>query len=166
MKNLNEKFKKIKLLVLDFDVVMTDNRVLVSEGGKESVLCHRGDGLGIEMLNKQGIEVVVISKEKNPVVQARCKKLDIKCWQGADRKNNLLLREIKKRNLELANVCFIGNDINDLECIKIAGIGIAVADSHQSILKIADYVTNKLGGGGAIREVCDLLLSSKNYEFQ
>ncbi len=161
MKNLAKKFKKIKLLVLDFDGVMTDNRVLVSEDGKESVFCNRGDGLGIELLRKEGIEVVVISKEKNKVVQARCKKLKIECCQGIDDKYKLFLKEIKKRKLKLENVCFVGNDINDLDCVKAAGAGIAVADSHSSLLKIADYVTKKKGGRGAVREVADIIIESK-----
>lgn len=152
----------MKLLVLDFDGVMTDNRVLVSEDGKESVFCNRSDGLGIEMLKKKGIEVIVISKEKNKVVQVRCKKLRIKCLQGIDDKYSLFLKEIKKRKLKLENVCFIGNDINDLECIKNAGIGVAVADSYKPVLNIADYITNKRGGQGVVREVIDLILKGKN----
>jgi len=161
MKKINKKLQKIKLLVLDFDGVMTDNRVLISEEGKESVFCNRGDGLGIEILKKKGIEVVVISKESNKVVQARCKKLKIKYLKGVDEKYKLFLKEIKRRNLGLENVCFIGNDINDSECIKNAGIGVAVADSHKSVLKIADYITRKKGGGGAVREVIDLILNVK-----
>lgn len=166
MEGINEKLKKIKLLVLDFDGVMTDNRVLVSEDGKEAVFCNRSDGFGIEMLKNKGIEVVVISKEKNKVVHTRCKKLKIECWQGINEKSKLFSKEIKKRNLELENVCFVGNDINDLECIQKAGIGVAVADSHQSILNAADYITNNKGGYGAVREICDLLLLSKNYGLQ
>jgi len=162
MDNFDKKrFKKIKLFVLDFDGVLTDNRVLVSEDGRESVFCHRGDGLGIEMLKKEGIETVVISKEKNPVVRARCNKLKIECWQGIDDKETIFLREIEKRNLELENVCFIGNDITDLECIKKAGLGVAVADSEEPVLNIADYITKRKGGKGAVRELCNLILESR-----
>jgi len=156
-----KKFKRIKLLVLDFDGVMTDNRVLVSEDGKESVFCNRSDGLGVELLKKEGIEVVVISKEKNKVVQARCKKLKIKCWNGIDNKYKLFLKEIKKRKLKLENICFIGNDISDLNCVRAAGVGIAVADSHSSLLKIADYITKEKGGEGAVREITELIIKSK-----
>lgn len=155
-------FAEIKLLLLDFDGVLTDNRVLVSEDGKESVFCNRGDGLGIEMLKKAGIEVAVISKEKNKVVRARCRKLDISQWQGVDDKIRIFEREVAKRNLDLSNVCFVGNDINDTECIKKAGIGVAVADSCDSVLGSADYVTQKKGGQGAVREIADLILNAKN----
>ena len=164
MKKTSKKFQKIKLLVLDFDGVMTDNRVLVQEDGKEAVFCNRGDGLGIEILKKAGVEVLVISKEKNKVVLARCKKLKIKCLNNIDNKYNLFLKEVKKRNLKLETVCFVGNDVNDLQCIKNAGIGVAVADSQQSVLDIADYVTKKKGGEGVVREVADLILTHKNLK--
>lgn len=163
MKKISKNFQKIKLLVLDFDGVMTDNRVLVSEDGKESVFCNRSDSLGIEMLRKKSIEVIVISKEKNPVLETRCKKLKIKYSQGIDEKYKLFLKEVKKRGLKLENVCFIGNDVNDIDCIKDAGIGVAVADSHKSVLRIADYITQKKGGKGAIREIADLILKEKNF---
>lgn len=158
MSKLNNKFRNIKLLVLDFDGVMTDNRVLVSEDGKEAVVCLRSDGLGIQMLQERGVQVMVISKEKNKVVQARCRKLDIKCLDGIDNKRDAFLKEVKKRRLKIENVCFVGNDINDSECIKIAGIGVAVADAYPDILKIADYITKKKGGRGAVREIADLIL--------
>jgi len=158
MEKIAKKFKKIKLLVLDFDGVMTDNRVLVSEKGEESVFCNRSDGLGIEMLKKKGIEAMVISKEKNKVVLARCKKLKIKCLSGINKKYDLFIKELRRRKLKSENICFIGNDINDLDCIKSAGIGVAVADSQQSVLDIADYITKKKGGEGAVREIIDLIL--------
>ena len=162
MEKIIRKFQKVKLLVLDFDGVMTDNRVLVSEDGKEAVFCNRSDGLGIEMLKKKGIEVLVISKEKNKVVEVRCNKLKIKCLSGIDNKHTLFLKEVKKRKLKLENVCFVGNDINDLECIENAGIGVAVAGSYKPVLNIADYITNKKGGQEAVREVIDLILKGKN----
>lgn len=161
MKRIIKKFKKIKLLILDFDGVMTDNRVLVSEDGKESVFCSRSDGLGIEMLKKAGIEIIVISKEKNKVVKTRCKKLKIKYLKGINDKYALFLKEIKKKKLKLENVCFIGNDINDLDCIKSAGIGVAVNGSYKPALKVADHITKKRGGDGAVREVIDLILKEK-----
>jgi len=158
MSKKNKNFRKIKLLICDFDGVMTDNRVLVSEDGKEAVFCNRGDGLGIEMLKKKRIDVVVISKEKNKVVQARCQKLKIKCLQGIEDKYSLALKEIRERGLKPKDVCFIGNDAPDIDCIKNIGIGVAVNDSHKSVLRFADYITEKKGGEGAVREVADLIL--------
>lgn len=151
-------FKDIRLVVCDFDGVMTDNKVLVDENMVESVVCNRGDGVGIELLKKNGIDVVVVSKERNTVVKARCDKLSVPVWQGVDDKVLLFRTEIKKRGLSMGEVCYIGNDINDLDCIKEAGIGIAVADSHKGLLKAADFVTEKKGGDGAVREICDMIL--------
>jgi YrbI family 3-deoxy-D-manno-octulosonate 8-phosphate phosphatase len=157
-----DQLRKIKLLVLDFDGVMTDNKVTMDENGKESVVCNRGDGLGLEMLRKQKhIEIIVLSKEKNKVVAARCKKLGIKVIHGVDDKLITFEQEVKKRKLSFDNVSFVGNDINDIECIKRAGVGIAIADSYPSVLKVADLVTSKKGGDGAVRQICDWILGSE-----
>jgi len=155
---MKKDFSKIKLMVCDFDGVMTDNKVIVKEDGSEAVICNRSDGLGIETLKNFGIGVMVLSKERSKVVAARCNKLKIGCIFGSDDKLRSLREEVKKRNLSLEQVCFIGNDINDIECLKAACIGIAVADSHEKVLEIADIVTKRKGGEGAIREVCDMLL--------
>lgn len=155
---MKDRFQKMRGLFLDFDGVMTDNRVLVTEDGKEGVFCNRSDSLGIEMLKKKGVGVFVISKEKNKVVQIRCQKLDIQCLNAVDDKYPQLLKEVERMGLKMKDICFIGNDLNDLECIKNAGIGVAVADSHKSVLRVADYITKKKGGQGAVREVIDLIL--------
>ena len=148
----------IKLLALDFDGVLTDNTVMVDENGKESVVCNRSDSLGIELLKKQGIDVVVISKEKNKVVKARCKKMNINCINGIDDKINVLKNEIKKRGLKPEDVCFVGNDINDIECIKYVKLGVAVNNAYPEVKKASKKVTQKNGGDGAVREVVDMIL--------
>jgi len=149
----------IKLLAMDFDGVLTNNKVIVDENGKESVVCNRSDSLGIDLLKKQGIDIVVISKETNKVVKARCKKLKINCNSGIDDKISILKKEIESRNLKAKDVCFIGNDINDIECIKYAGLGIAVNDAYPDVKKAADFITKKNGGEGAVREIIDKILS-------
>ncbi len=148
------------LVVLDFDGVLTDNRVWVSESGEESVACNRSDGMGLSMLRKNGIRVIVLSTERNPVVAARCKKLNLPCDQGIDDKRSALLRLAKKYDANLDDVVYIGNDVNDLECICMVGCGIAVADAHPTVLNAADVVLTNRGGYGAVREFCDLLLKS------
>jgi YrbI family 3-deoxy-D-manno-octulosonate 8-phosphate phosphatase len=155
-------WKKIKLIVFDFDGVMTDNKVIVDENGKESVRCDRGDGLGVEYYKKKGGKMLVISKEKNKVVEARCKKLGIRVFYGVDSKLDLFKQEVKKLNLTMQEVCYIGNDVNDLECIKEAGIGVAVNDSYPEVKKIANYITTKKGGKGAFREIIELILYAKD----
>ncbi len=151
----------VRLLVLDFDGVLTDNRVIVHQDGTESVRCDRGDGLGIERLRRDGgIEAVVLSKEKNPVVAARCRKLSLKCFQGYDDKLPRLARIAAERGLEPPEIAYVGNDVNDLEAMAWCGVSIAVADAVAEARAAADLVTRRPGGRGAVREVCDLLLAA------
>lgn len=159
---MKHDYNRIKLLASDFDGVFTDNRVLVREDGTESVICNRSDGLGLEMVRAVGIKVVVISKEQNPVVTARCKKLKIPVIQGVGDKLPILKDYMERSGVSREEIMFIGNDTNDIECIKFAGIGVCVADSHQDVLKISDIVTQRKGGYGALREICDQLLKTRD----
>lgn len=152
-------FSKICLLALDFDGVLTNNKVIVDENGKESVICNRSDGLGIDIIKKKGIEVIVLSKEQNKVVKARCDKLKIPCVHGIDDKLSILKKEIEKRGVSPEEVCFIGNDINDIDCIKYVGLGVAVNNAYPDVKNVAEYVTKKNGGDGAVREVIDKILA-------
>jgi N-acylneuraminate cytidylyltransferase len=153
---------KIKLLVLDFDGVLTDNRVLVQEDGTEAVYCSREDGLGLEMLRKSGrVKVVVISKEKNPVVAARCRKLGIECIQSCDDKLVQLKQKVESRKLKQEAIAYVGNDVNDLECLRWVGLPIAVCDAAPEVLAVAKWKTAKPGGHGAVREVCEAILAAK-----
>lgn len=153
-------FKKIRLIVSDFDGVFTDNRVLVSEDGVESVLCSRSDSLGIELLKAKGKDILVISKEKNKVVEARCRKLNLQVFSGINSKLDMFKKIIGESGLPYESVCYIGNDINDLECIVFAHVGVAVADAYPEVIAVADFVTSKHGGNGAIREIIDLVLKA------
>ncbi len=155
---VSSQWSVIRLLVLDFDGVLTDNRVLVTEDGKEAVMCSRADGLGLERLRGKRIEVIVISKEKNPVVAARCRKLGIECVQGEDYKLGELKRKAESAKRKAEEIAYVGNDVNDLECMRWVGLPIAVADAVPEVLAIAKWVTAKPGGQGAVREVCDHLL--------
>lgn len=156
-----EQLARIRLLVLDFDGVLTDNRVLVDEDGGESVFCHRGDGLGLQMLRDAGVEPFVLSKERNPVVGARCRKLGIAYHQGEDHKLTKLRAVCRERGLESAEVAYVGNDVNDLECMEWVGTSVAVADAVSSVLAMARWTTAADGGRGAVREVCDELLEAR-----
>jgi N-acylneuraminate cytidylyltransferase len=146
------------LLALDFDGVMTDNAVFVDEEGREWVRCSRGDGMGISLLRKAGLPIVVLSTEKNPVVTARCRKLKIECIQGCDDKTAVFQAFLAERRIDASRVIFIGNDVNDVGCLKLAGCGLVVADAHAAAKAAADGVLSCPGGQGAVREICDLLL--------
>lgn len=152
------------LVVLDFDGVLTDDRVWITETGVEAVVCSRGDGMGIERLRGAGVEVVVISKEANPVVRERCRKLKVECHHGVERKEQLLRELIEARGLPLDHVVYVGNDINDLSCMRMVGWPVAVADAHPEVVAAARIVLSRPGGRGAVREIADLILSLRNRE--
>jgi len=153
---------KIKLVVFDFDGVFTDNRVLVFPDGKEAVFCNRSDGLGLKLLKDKNIETFVISSEVNSIVSIRCKKLGIRCIQGVQNKLETLEQEIKKMNISLKEVAYLGNDINDLDCLKKVGLPACVYDASPEIKKICKYITKLPGGYGAVREFCDFIIGAKN----
>jgi len=149
--------ENVRLVVFDFDGVMTDNRVWVNEYGDESVACNRSDGLGLEQLRRQGVECVVLSTETHPVVAARCRKLGLPFEHGVRDKPDRLRRLLLDRNLTPSNVVYVGNDINDVDCLRLAGCGVVVADAHPDALRAADITLTRAGGHGAVRELCDRL---------
>lgn len=159
-KRLLEKFKKIKLLILDFDGVLTDGLVYVGEDGYEMVRCSRRDSMGLNLLQKAGIKVRIISKEKNRVVTIRSKKIGVDCLQGVDDKARVIKDLSKKLHIAMENICFMGDDVNDIETMKLVGVSVAVADSCMETKDIADYITIHGGGRGAVRELCDLLVDA------
>ncbi len=161
-KNLRDKLAGMELLVLDFDGTLTDNKVFVSQEGKESVRADRGDGLGLELLRENtDVDVLILSKETNPVTVARAEKLKIKCSYGIKNKEENFKDEVSSRGILFKNTCFVGNDLNDIECIKMAGIGIVVNDAYEQVKEVADYITSRKGGDGAVREVCELIMYAK-----
>jgi len=151
----------LRAVIFDFDGVMTDNRVVQDQSGSEAVICSRSDGRGIEMLRDAGIQMAVISKETNPVVAARCRKLGLPYHQGIDDKASALRSVAADARVELAQVAFVGNDIDDLECLRIAGLGVAVADAHPQVRGEAGLVLVSEGGRGAIRELAEYLLAQR-----
>jgi N-acylneuraminate cytidylyltransferase len=149
----------VALLILDFDGVFTDNKVLVFQDGVEAVVCDRGDGMGLELLRETEIPVWVLSSEANPVVKARCDKLGIPCHHniGLD-KAATLSRLLAEEDIPAQHVVYVGNDINDLDCMDQVGFSVGVADAHPDVLRKADLVLNRNGGDGAIRELCDVMI--------
>ena len=151
----------VKLLLLDFDGVLTDNRVWVDQDGREMVSANRSDSLGIGLLRRAGIETMVISMETNPVVDARCKKMKVPFIQGVDEKELILKKLLAERKLEPAHVVYLGNDVNDLPCFPLVGWAVAVADAMPEVKRQADFVLTRPGGHAAVRELCDLILAKK-----
>ena len=155
-----QTLKQIKAVIFDFDGVFTDNRVIVSTTGEEFVICDRGDGMGTNLLAAAGIKMLILSKEKNAVVTSRGKKLNIEVIQGCDDKLPELIQWLQKNNVDAQQAAYIGNDINDLECLKHVGVAVIPADAHYSVIDTATWILQHNGGRGAIREFADVLLSN------
>ena len=153
---LKELVRRTRFVAFDFDGVFTDNTVHVFEDGKEAVRCWRGDGIGLRKLEALGISTAIISTEPNPVVSVRSRKLKIRCIQGEDDKLAALEALIKNHSLTIEQAAFVGNDINDLQCLRSVGLPIVVQDAHPDVIPYASYRTKVPGGYGAVREVCDL----------
>ncbi|BCW97597.1 MAG: transferase [Armatimonadota bacterium] len=154
----------VRALVMDFDGVLTDNRVYVMEDGREAVACSRGDGMGIVALRRQGLDILVLSSEENPVVAARCRKLKVECLQGVERKLAALEKWLEERGIPPESTVYVGNDVNDLECLRFVGCPVVVADAHPDVKPSARFVLSKRGGQGAIRELCDLILQQRERQ--
>ena len=150
---------KIELIVYDFDGVMTDNKVYIDQNSNEMVQVSRADGLGVSEIIKLGIQQIIMSTEVNPVVTQRAIKLKIPCLQGLDNKKGALLDYSKKNDIDLKNVAYVGNDINDKDAMAIAGFSFCPNDSHESIKEIADHILPRNGGDGVIRELFEVLLN-------
>lgn len=151
--------RRPRLLVLDFDGVLTDNHVTVTEDGREASTFDRGDGMGLRLLRERtDTEVIVLSTEENPIVSARCAKLRIPCQQALPDKAATLRAHLADTGIDPTDVAYVGNDVNDLGCLDVAGLAVAVADAHPDVIAAADHVLTRPGGHGAVRELCDLLM--------
>jgi YrbI family 3-deoxy-D-manno-octulosonate 8-phosphate phosphatase len=148
----------VDLIVFDFDGVLTDNRVLVMDDGKEAVLCNRADGLGFDMFRAANIPVAIVSTERNPVVARRAEKLRVPVLQNVADKKQTLAEHCRSAGIDLARVVFVGNDINDLAVMRTVGYPVAVADAHPAVLDAAKIVLSAKGGDGAARELAEHVL--------
>ena len=156
--------RKIKAVVTDFDGVHTDDSVYVDEHGNESVRCSRSDGMGITALKEAGFKLLILSKERNPVVSRRGEKLNVEVIQGCDNKLDALQKWLAVQNLSSQQCIYVGNDINDLECFQYVGISVSPVDAHESVSHAVAWKLLKMGGNGAIREMSDVLIEAKNRE--
>jgi YrbI family 3-deoxy-D-manno-octulosonate 8-phosphate phosphatase len=154
-------FATVELIVFDFDGVFTDNTVAVTQDGVESVRCWRSDGLGLSRLREVGVKAFILSTEMNPVVTARANKLKMQCKQGVEDKAVAILDTCRELGIDPARTMFVGNDINDIPAFKSIGLAVAVADAYPEVMPHVLYRTEKPGGFGAVREVCDLVFYAK-----
>lgn len=157
-----ELLSTVRLIAFDFDGVFTDNTVYVGEDGIETVRCWRSDGLGLARLRTVGVYAFIISTETNPVVSARAQKLKLPCKQGVEDKAAGILSACEELQIEPRYTMFVGNDINDIPAFRSIGIPVGVADAYPEIYPYILYRTQKPGGLGAVREICDLVCRARN----
>lgn len=151
----------IQAVALDFDGVLTDNRVMIDSNGIESVWCSRADGWGIGRLRSMGVEVAVFSTEENPVVVHRCEKLGVPCKQHLTDKVTALREWLEQIRVNPAHCAFVGNDENDLPALEFAGLAVVPADAHCTARRSADLVLARSGGDHAVRELAGLILEAR-----
>jgi len=156
------KAKLIKLVLFDVDGVLTNGHIFFCDAGHKYKGFHAQDGLGIKLLLASGIQVGIISSDKSDAVEQRMKKLGITLvYQGHTEKTPIYESLCQKLNLTDENVAYVGDDLPDIPLIQRAGLGIAVANATTPLHQVADWVTQKPGGQGAAREVCELILQAK-----
>lgn len=152
--------KKIKLFAMDVDGVLTDGGMYYSKEGEALKKFNTKDGMGIEILQKNNIIPVIITKEDSKIVLKRAEKLKIKeVYIGIKDKLKIIEKLIRKYNLKFENIAYIGDDINDLPVLKKVGLSFAPNDAAEQVKQIVDYVTSKNGGEGALREAIDFILA-------
>lgn len=156
--------RTLRGVAFDFDGVFTDNRVLITEDGTESVRCCRSDGYGLARLRELGVAAVILSSEKNPAVVHRAKKLQVACRHGVEDKLAALREWARDEGLSLDTLAFLGNDINDAACLRAVGLPVVVSDAWPEVKPLAALTLQRKGGEGAVREFCDLVWTSQGEE--
>lgn len=152
----------VDALVMDFDGVHTDDSGYLSQDGTESVRVSREDGMGIKLARQAGLKMLILSTEVNPVVAARGRKLQVPVIHGQSDKAQALKEWLAAEGLDAERVAYVGNDVNDLGCLRMVGWPIAVANAHADVMALARLTLTKSGGSGAVREVCELVISAIN----
>lgn len=152
----------IKHIFSDFDGVLTDNTLITSQNGIESVITSKTDSLALShLLTQSELGFTVISKETNPVVAARCSKLNLPFLSSIDNKNKAIQKQLDLLHLDWKDVCYIGNDLNDLSVLKKVGLAVVPQDAAPEVKKYAHIITKASGGHGVIRELLTTLVHAQ-----
>ena len=155
MSELRPLLERVRFAVFDFDGVFTDNRVWVNERGEEALAFSRSDGLGLRRLEEVGVRSLIVSMEENSIVGARARKLRVDCVQGVTDKLAVLHERTTEAGISLDETAFIGNDINDAECLRVVGCPVVPVDAWPEVKPLARWVLSRGGGSGCVREFCD-----------
>jgi 3-deoxy-D-manno-octulosonate 8-phosphate phosphatase (KDO 8-P phosphatase) len=154
---LGPLLERVGLAVFDFDGVFTDNRVWVTERGEELLAFTRSDGLGLRRLDEVGVRYLIVSMEQNPIVGARAQKLRAECLQGVDDKLPVVREHAERLGVTLEDTAYVGNDINDADCLRAVGVPVVPADAWPEVKPLARWVLSRPGGAGCVREFCDAI---------
>jgi len=149
---ITEKLNSVRLIIYDFDGVMTNNRVIVDETGTESVIVNRSDGYAVRQIEKTKKQII-LSTETNPVVERRAEKLKIDVIHCVENKADTVMKYCAEHNINLCEIMFIGNDLNDCEAMKLSGLKGCPADAEPEIKELADWISEKNGGDGVVRDL-------------
>ncbi|MFC1666769.1 KdsC family phosphatase [Candidatus Omnitrophota bacterium] len=158
---IEEKARKIKLLILDVDGVLTDGRIIYDNLGDMLKCFNVLDGFGMMLLYKGGIKSVIITARKSRVVRRRARDMHVAAVYSDHRKLRVYEKVIKKFRLKDEEVCFIGDDLLDLAIIKRVGFAVAPPNAVEEVRKVSHYITKKEGGKGAVREAIEIILKSQ-----
>ncbi|MDD5107957.1 MAG: HAD-IIIA family hydrolase [Candidatus Omnitrophica bacterium] len=159
---LKAYFKRIKLLLLDVDGVLTDGRIIYDSRGRDSKFFDVHDGLGVFVLHKCGIKTILITAKSSKSILPRAKDMHVaEVFADIFPKTAVIEKILKKYNVTLDEICFMGDDLVDLSLMRKVGLPVAVANASGEIKEAALYVSNRLGGRGAVREVAELILKSQ-----
>jgi 3-deoxy-D-manno-octulosonate 8-phosphate phosphatase (KDO 8-P phosphatase) len=158
-----EKAKNIKLLILDIDGVLSDNKLYYGDNGIEYKSFYTRDGHGMVMLQKSGIEIAIITGRESPLINTRMQDLKIKhVYQGKPDKLPTFLALVKKLGLKFEEIAYIGDDILDLPILTRVGLAAAPKDADIEVINRVNLISEHFGGQGCVREICELILKSQN----
>jgi len=158
---LINKFQNVQLVATDVDGVLTDGSMYYSDKGEELKKFHTRDGMAVELLRKQKLPTILITKEKSKIASIRATKIKAKIYSGIQKKESLVPKLCKQFNVKPENIAYIGDDINDYNIMKLVGLAIAPSDAVTAIKEIAHYTCNAKGGKGVLRETAELIIHYK-----
>lgn len=159
---INKKCKKIKVVLTDVDGVLTDGGMYYTKNGDMMKRFYARDGMGVNILLRNKIPTVIVTKEKNLIIRKWAKKMNISLvLEGIKKKEEIVDKICKKFVVKPNEIAFIGDDVNDLELMKKIGFSATPKDGIKDAIKIADYHCKSFGGNGALREIVDLIMSTQ-----
>jgi len=154
-----KELSNITTVVCDFDGVLTNNNVFISDNGQEYVSCSRSDGIGFKLLQQNNIETFILSTEVSNIVQFRSKKMGVRAFNGVQDKKSFLRNYCAENSLDPRTIAYIGNDLNDLEAMNFVGYKVCPNDAWPEIIDISDLILKSKGGEGVVREFSSYLLN-------